>query len=104
MKNRLLLSLALVLLTGGCSTFKTVQSDSREEYDPTTGKLVSKNVITTKAGSRTLWDSDSQLANWKATQTEKTQGAEVGALVQKSTATNSVEALKAIDSILNKIR
>lgn len=96
MKKLLPISIALALT--GCSTFTTDQIDRR--YDK--GELSTE--IRTKARSRTFFDSDSALTNFEAKQTEKTQGATVGALNQASSATNTVEALQAIDSILEKVR
>jgi len=81
------LSLATVLLlSSACAGFRTVQTDY--SYEPTTGKVIRK--ITTRAKSTTFFDSKSNLAKWKASQTDKTQGAEVGGLLQESTATNLV--------------
>lgn len=88
----------LLLALTGCSTFTTDQVDRRYEN----GKVSTE--IRTKAKSRTFFDSDSALANFEARQTEKSQGAKVGALNQASSGTNTVEALRAIDSILNKVR
>ena len=68
----------------GCANFTTVQTD--ESYE--SGQLVRK--VTTRASACTLIESKSALANFKASQTDKTQGASVGSLSQDSNATNSV--------------
>jgi len=82
----LTLILAIAAL-GGCARFSTTQKDVR---DGTT------TTITTKATSWTFFDSKSALAKWKATQTEKSQGAEVGGLNQESSGTNAVDLIRAI--------
>jgi len=81
----------------GCASFKTQQSDKRISPDGT------ETTITTFAASRTFFSSKSNLAKWKARQSEGEQGAEVGGLSQQG-ATNSVEVLKAIADILSKAR
>lgn len=74
-----LIFIPLVLLPiVGCARFGTTQTDN--SYDPETGKLI--RSITTKAASHTFFESKSALAKWKASQTDKTQGAEVGGLSQ----------------------
>ena len=88
-----LLALAIGLALG-CARFSTKQQDLR--YGET-GKPAT--AITTKASSYTLFSSKSALANFKASQTEKTQGATVGSLNQQG-ATNTVEVLKALAEIL----
>lgn len=81
----------------GCASFKTVQIDERNEQ---TGE----GRIETRVAARTLFTSKSTLTQFKASQTEKSQGAEVGGLTQQSSGTNAVKALEALDSILGKIR
>jgi hypothetical protein len=81
----------------GCASFSTQQSDTRISPDGT------QTTITTTAKSSTFFSAKSNLAKWKARQSEGEQGAEVGGLNQQG-ATNSVEALKALDSILGKLR
>lgn len=90
--------IALAFLCTGCAGFKTTQIDERKLADGSYTK------ITTRATSRTLFTSKSDLANFKAQQTEGTQSAAVGSLGQTSSGTNAVEALKSLDSILGKIR
>ena len=89
-----LLMLALV----GCARFKTTQIDERKAPNGESTK------ISTTVEASTLFTSRSQLANFKATQTEKSQGASVGSITQESSGTNAVRALEALDSILGKIR
>ncbi len=80
MKNLILL---LALSLSGCATYTTRQTDISPE-----------RTITTEVSVRTFWDSDSQLANSKATQTDKSQSAALGALNQTSTSTNITEQLE----------
>lgn len=80
--NLLLISVGLVV--GGCARFQTAQTD--ESYEE--GKLVRK--ISTKAAAFTLIESRSALSSFRASQTDKTQSASVGSLVQESQATNAV--------------
>lgn len=80
MKN-LILILAVAL--SGCATYTTRQTDISPE-----------RTITTEVSVRTFWDSDSQLANSKATQTDKSQSAALGTLNQSSTSTNITEQLE----------
>ncbi len=80
MKNLILLA---VLILSGCATYTTTQRDISPE-----------RTIETQVRVRTFWDSDSQLANSKATQTDKSQSATLGALNQSSTSTNITEQLE----------
>lgn len=93
MKKIIIYSSLLVVLTG-CARFSTTQKDIRDEKT---------TKITTKASSWSFFDSQSDLTKWKAAQTEKSQGAEVGGLTQRSSSTNAVNALKEINNILEKI-
>lgn len=91
-----LLLIPLIALTG-CASFTTKQKESRNETEGTV-------EISTTVKARTLWESKSQLSNFKASQTEKTQGASVGTLSQESNGTNTVEALKSIERILQSVK
>ncbi len=88
--SRLLLLSGTSALLVSCSSFSTTQIDSR--INEKTGE---KTTVTTKATARTLFDSESTLAKFKASQTEKSQGAEVGSLTQSSqgSVSNIVEAV-----------
>lgn len=77
------LILALAALLAGCATYTTRQTDISPERS-----------ITTEVSVRTFWDSDSQLANSAATQTDKSQSAKLGTLNQTSTSTNITEQLE----------
>jgi len=93
------LSCLILALLASCARFSTTQTDVSINPDGT------KREITTKAKATTIWASKSALANWKASQTDKTQGATVGALNQESNnVTNVIEVLKAIGSILGNMR
>jgi len=100
-KKRLVLckclcALTALLLLPGCARFSTTQADIRYEN----GKPAT--TITTKASSYTLFSSKSQLANFSAAQTEKTQGAKVGSLSQQG-GTNTVLVLQELARILTII-
>ncbi len=95
MKN---VALIAALAIAGCASFNTTQTDERQLPDGSYTK------ITTRASSRTIFTSKSDLANFKAQQTEGQQSATVGSLGQASSGTNAVRALEALDSILGKIR
>jgi hypothetical protein len=99
MHEKRILILSIALAIAGCARFNTKQTDV--SYTET-GKPL--RAITTRATSSTLFTSKSKLTEFKASQTDKSQGASVGALSQESSGTNTVEALRAIDSILGKIR
>lgn len=82
--KKTLVAVAAALAFVGCARFSTTQTDvSLENPNGTTTR-----TITTKAASYTFFSSDSSLARWKASQTDKTQGAEVGNLAQHADATN----------------
>ena len=87
MKKALLFAAVTALWAGACARFTTVQTDER--LNPKTGE---KTTITTGATATTFVAGKSALANWKASQTEKTQGAAVGSLAQESDATSIVKA------------
>jgi len=82
MKTTIILLSAAAFLTG-CATYTTKQSDISPERS-----------ITTEVTVRTFWDSNSQLANSAATQTDKSQSAKLGTLNQTSTSTNVTEQLE----------
>jgi hypothetical protein len=72
------------LLTTSCARFSTVQTDiSFEQGKPS-------RQITTRAAATTLLAGKSALANWKASQTDKSQGASVGSLTQDITQTQAI--------------
>lgn len=95
--KKLLLVSAISVLAVGCSTFKTVQTDvSYEAFsDGTKIATYPSRSVTTKVTAKTLWDSQSALANFKASQTDKTQGASVGSLSQASSGTNAINVIEA---------
>ena len=98
MFNNMRALLPFLLILTGCASFKTKQIDERQLTDGSYTK------VSTYAASRTLFTSKSDLANFKASQTEGQQSASVGTLGQSSSGTNAVEALKSLDSILSKVR
>lgn len=66
-----------MLLAAGCARFSTHQYDIREDT-----KRGTKTTVETTAAGWTFFSARSSLATWKATQSEKTQGAAVGGLEQ----------------------
>lgn len=96
MKKCVLISLAALLT--GCAQFSTTQTDISYEK----GQPLRK--ITTQASALTLWESRSSLANFKASQTDKTQSATVGALNQEGGGTNSASTLNALTELLKTIK
>lgn len=71
------IAMLAVLLLAGCASFKTVQEDRR-----TNEKTGENSMVITTAKGWTFFSGSSKLASWKATQTEKTQGASVGGVEQ----------------------
>lgn len=94
MKTIALLTAALTL--SGCARFSTTQTDTSDEKKGI-------RIIVTKAASYTLFTSKSDLAKWKASQTDKSQGAEVGGLTQATSGTNVVNALGHIERIVQSL-
>lgn len=78
----------------GCAHFTTTQKDQRDDNGVTT--------ITTKVSATTIFSAKSDLAKFKASQTEKTQGAEVGSLGQQG-GTNAVAVLEQIAEIVKAL-
>lgn len=81
-RSLLLLTPTLALALTGCARFTTVQTD--KSHVGTDNKPIRE--ITTTAKATTFFASKSALANWKAAQTDKTQGASVGSLSQEANA------------------
>ena len=94
MKRLTILAIGMISLCG-CARFTTTQEELR--YDDK-GKIAGR--ITTRAGSFTFFDSKSALANFRATQSEKTQSAQVGSLNQQAYGTNAVAVLEGVEKIL----
>ena len=87
MKAKLAAAVCVLALVG-CARFSTKQTDLSYGTD---GKPL--RGITTKATACTFWSSSSQLANFKATQTDKTQGATVGTLNQSADTSTNLSAI-----------
>lgn len=98
MKKRLALLGVAALLLPGCARFSTKQTDT--SYD-TNGQPA--RAVTTKASAWTLLSSKSELANFKANQTDKTQSATVGSLTQQG-GTNVVAVLENISKIVQAVK
>lgn len=92
------IALVTLLACVGCSHFATTQKDLNYEAGQPTRE------ITTKASAYTFWDSKSALANFKASQTDKTQSASVGSLNQEASGTNTAATLKALADLLNAVK
>lgn len=95
----LLLSIGIVIATNGCANYATKQTDisSTDKFG------VETRTIITTVKATTFFDSDSKLASFKASQTDKTQSTSVGSLDQNSTGTNAIQALKEINTMLGKL-
>ena len=96
MKNMVIVSVLIILCTG-CARFGTIQIDERRNEK--TGEVTK---ITTKASGYALFSAKSSLAKWKATQSDKSQGAEVGGLEQQG-ATNIVGAMSEMRMLLQEL-
>lgn len=79
----------LVVLCSGCAQFSTNQTD----VTTTAPDGTETRTITTRASGRTFAASRQALATWKATQTDKSQGASVGGLNQEADASELTKAL-----------
>lgn len=91
------LALAFLIWCSGCARFSTTQIDERSN-----GKETTK--ITTRAAAWTCFSARSALANFKAAQTEKTQGASVGALTQETTTTNFAANAAAALNLIKELK
>lgn len=87
----------MVSLLCGCANFGTTQIDRSYEK----GQLVRE--ITTKVTASTFGTSKSELAKFKASQTDKTQGASVGNLGMETSGTNAVRVLQEIGEIVKAL-
>ncbi len=88
---RTLLALSVIILLAGCSHFTTRQTDTTYKE----GNPKPEREITTRASAWTFFSGKSQLANFKANQTDKSQGATVGSLVQEGGQTNQASDIAA---------
>jgi len=77
----------------GCAHFTTKQEEVRNDATTT---------ITTKVSAYTLFSSKSELAKFKATQSNASQSAEVGSLNQQG-GTNAVAVLEKIAEIVKAL-
>lgn len=94
--KKLLLILPLIALCG-CAQFQTTQKDIT--YDT---KGTPSRQIETRVHAITVFSAKSELAKFRAAQTDKSQTAAVGSL--NISATNHVvDALKEINAILEKM-
>ncbi len=84
-----LTALPLVIMLAGCAHFGTKQTDISYEK----GSLLPQRSITTKVSATTFLSAKSDLAKFRASQTDKTQSASVGALSQSAEVTTNVTDL-----------
>jgi len=89
-KQRTIIAGLLLILCQGCARFSTTQTDT--SYDE---QAKPARTITTKVSATTFFTAKSDLAKFKALQTDKTQSAAVGALGQESTDPKLIEAVGA---------
>lgn len=91
----LLLSCLLLAVAGGagCTRFRTVQ------LDRTQGTNGTMREIETRASATTFAAGKQALQGWKASQTDKTQGASVGSVNQESDAAQLIEGLATLGRI-----
>jgi len=76
----------------GCAQFTTTQTETSPE-----------RTITTRAAAWTFLTSRSALANFKASQTDKSQSAAVGSLVQESSTTNLAANADALTRLIQAL-
>ena len=86
------IGIAVWALLSGCTRFHVVQTD----------ETPGERIVTTKVTATAWFSSAQNLTKIKALNTDKTQSFGSDSLGQQG-ATNTVEALKAIDSILSKV-
>ena len=92
MKKIIVITIAVAGLAG-CARFNTTQKDlSYEQGKPS-------REITTRATAYTFFAGKSSLATWKASQTDKTQGASVGNLSQEANAGTNLNSL--VESVVS---
>lgn len=84
-----LTALPLVIMLAGCAHFGTKQTDVSYEK----GSLLPQRSITTKVSATTFLSAKSDLAKFRATQTDKTQSASVGSLAQSAEVTTNMNDL-----------
>lgn len=82
-------ALVVAVAFTGCARFYTDQTDTTTVAPDGT----ETRTIKTKAAGTTFAAGKQALAGWKATQTDKTQGASVNGLGQESDASNLTKAL-----------
>jgi len=95
---KLCLLIVIVIATSalaGCARFSTHQTDASQ--NPKTGET---RTITTRASAYTFFSAKSELAKFKASQTDKTQSASVGALSQSADGTNAIALIEAIAKVV----
>ncbi len=91
--NLFWLAAMLPWLSVGCATYTTTQRDISPE-----------RTIETEVRVKTFWDSNSKLADSKATQTDKSQSASLGSLAQETSSTNILAELQQAALILKLLR
>ena len=87
-----LLAVAALVPCCGCARFSTRQRD--ESW--TTPEGATYRAITTRVTATVFFDSHSELARFRASQTDKSQSAAVGSLESAASGTNAVKAVEAV--------
>lgn len=96
MTIKTIIAIATLALTG-CASFHTEQTDV--SYD---AQGHATRQITTTVQASAILSAKSELTKFRATQTDKTQGASVGSLGLQAT-NHVVDALKEVNAILEKM-
>lgn len=95
---RKIMFILFILSSFGCAHFQTSQTDT------TTDKNGMMATRTTRASATTFFDAKSDLARFRASQSDKTQSASVGTLSQEASSTNVVQGLTKVVEIINALK
>lgn len=90
--------LAFISLMTGCANFHTTQTDL--SYDPETKQ---ERKIITKVSATTFLTAKSDLAKFKASQTDKTQSAAVGSLGQATDGTGLTNVASLVEAVASGV-
>lgn len=91
-------TILLLVLACGCSHFQTSQTDTTTDKNGVVASRI------TKASATTLFDAKSDLAKFRASQSDKTQSASVGSLSQESSGTNVVNGISALATLVKELK
>lgn len=96
----LALCFLIAVMCTGCASNVSRQRDI--SYSESTGKPV--RVIDTKISARTLVEAKSELANFKASNTDKTQSLSIGRIANEANSTNTTSGLRELVELLKLLR